>query len=112
MIDSSFRSSDKQVVLVSSSDENHPPENIIDGSVLLLSTTTPTILTTLLEFKTKSCFLLPPRNTNTFWMSTGMFPQEFIIRFAETTGITAVTVDSYNGMNETKIWHHVSAFIR
>ncbi|KAF3850715.1 hypothetical protein F7725_012487, partial [Dissostichus mawsoni] len=35
-------------------------------------------------------------NTNTFWMSTGMFPQEFIIRFAEPTDISAVTVDSYN----------------
>ncbi|XP_017272600.1 intraflagellar transport protein 25 homolog [Kryptolebias marmoratus] len=66
MIESSFNSSDKKVVLVSSSDENHPPENIIDG------------------------------NTQTFWMSTGMFPQEFIIRFAEATGIAAVTVDSYN----------------
>ncbi|XP_037537039.1 intraflagellar transport protein 25 homolog [Nematolebias whitei] len=70
MVDSSLNSSGTKVVLVSSSDENHPPENIIDG------------------------------NTKTFWMSTGMFPQEFIIRFAEVTGIAAVTVDSYNGMNE------------
>ena len=31
-------------------------------------------------------------------MSTGMFPQEFIIRFAEPTKISAVTMDSYNGM--------------
>lgn len=28
-----------------------------------------------------------------------MFPQEFIIRFAEPTKISAVTVDSYNGMS-------------
>lgn len=27
-----------------------------------------------------------------------MFPQEFVIRFAEPTRISAVTVDSYNGM--------------
>ncbi|MED6252148.1 hypothetical protein ATANTOWER_007664 [Ataeniobius toweri] len=59
-------SSGAQVVLASSSDENHPPENITDG------------------------------NSKTFWMSTGMFPQEFIIRYPETTNITAVTVDSYN----------------
>ncbi|KAM4745693.1 intraflagellar transport protein 25 homolog [Anableps anableps] len=55
-----------QVVLASSTDENHPPENITDG------------------------------NSKTFWMSTGMFPQEFIIRFTETTNISAVTMDSYN----------------
>uniref|UniRef100_A0A7N8WVQ0 Heat shock protein, alpha-crystallin-related, b11 n=1 Tax=Mastacembelus armatus TaxID=205130 RepID=A0A7N8WVQ0_9TELE len=41
-------------------------------------------------------YLLSPRKTNTFWMSTGMFPQEFIIRFAEPTSVFAVTVDSYN----------------
>nr|XP_020450216.1 intraflagellar transport protein 25 homolog [Monopterus albus] len=55
-----------KVVVATSSDENHPPENIIDG------------------------------NTNTFWMSTGMFPQEFIIRLPEPTMVSAVTVDSYN----------------
>lgn len=31
-------------------------------------------------------------------MSTGMFPQEFIIRFPDLMNISAVTVDSYNGM--------------
>ncbi|XP_069034614.1 intraflagellar transport protein 25 homolog [Embiotoca jacksoni] len=66
MIDSSLSSLGAKVVLSASSDENHPPENIIDG------------------------------NTETFWMSTGMFPQEFIIRFAEPAKIAAVTVDSYN----------------
>ncbi|XP_023199636.1 intraflagellar transport protein 25 homolog [Xiphophorus maculatus] len=59
-------SSGAHVVLASSSDENHPPENITDG------------------------------NNKTFWMSTGMFPQEFIIRFPETTNISTVTMDSYN----------------
>ncbi|XP_008286681.1 intraflagellar transport protein 25 homolog isoform X1 [Stegastes partitus] len=66
MIESSPSSLGAKVVLAASSDENHPPENIIDG------------------------------NTKTFWMSTGMFPQEFVIRFAEPTTIAAVTVDSYN----------------
>ncbi|CAL8330100.1 unnamed protein product [Arctogadus glacialis] len=55
-----------KVVLASSSDEAQPPRNIIDG------------------------------NAETFWMSTGMFPQEFIVRLAETTGIDQVTIDSYN----------------
>ncbi|XP_024131059.1 intraflagellar transport protein 25 homolog isoform X1 [Oryzias melastigma] len=69
MIDSSFSSSGAKVVLASSSDESHPPENIVDG------------------------------NMSTFWMSTGMFPQEFIIRFNEPTTVSAVTVDSYNVKN-------------
>ncbi|XP_041643655.1 intraflagellar transport protein 25 homolog [Cheilinus undulatus] len=55
-----------KTVVATSSDENHPPENITD------------------------------RNAGTFWVTTGMFPQEFIIRLADTTNITAVTVDSYN----------------
>ncbi|XP_029019690.1 intraflagellar transport protein 25 homolog isoform X2 [Betta splendens] len=66
MIESPLSSLGAKVVVVASSDENHPPENIIDG------------------------------NTNTFWMSTGMFPQEFIIRFAQPTGVSAVSVDSHN----------------
>ncbi|KAM3610180.1 uncharacterized protein V6R79_000169 [Siganus canaliculatus] len=66
MINSSLSSLVAKVVVASSCDESHPPENIIDG------------------------------NSKTFWMSTGMFPQEFIIRFAESTNISAVTVDSYN----------------
>ncbi|KAF7663528.1 hypothetical protein LDENG_00207610 [Lucifuga dentata] len=66
MIDSSLSSLGAKVVVAASCDENHPPENIVDGS------------------------------TKTFWMSTGMFPQEFIIRFAESTSIATVTLDSYN----------------
>ncbi|XP_024131060.1 intraflagellar transport protein 25 homolog isoform X2 [Oryzias melastigma] len=72
MIDSSFSSSGAKVVLASSSDESHPPENIVDG------------------------------NMSTFWMSTGMFPQEFIIRFNEPTTVSAVTVDSYNEFEYTE----------
>lgn len=50
------------------------------------------------EAQTQTNCLSPSfRNTKTFWMSTGMFPQEFIIRFAEPTKISAVTVDSCNG---------------
>uniref|UniRef100_A0A3Q2QY54 Heat shock protein, alpha-crystallin-related, b11 n=1 Tax=Fundulus heteroclitus TaxID=8078 RepID=A0A3Q2QY54_FUNHE len=41
-------------------------------------------------------FVLSSRNSKTFWMSTGMFPQEFVIRFAETTNISSLTVESYN----------------
>ncbi|XP_018525066.1 intraflagellar transport protein 25 homolog [Lates calcarifer] len=66
MTESSLSALGAKVVVAASCDENHPPENIIDG------------------------------NTKTFWMSTGMFPQEFIIRFVEPTKISAVTVDSYN----------------
>ncbi|XP_047448402.1 intraflagellar transport protein 25 homolog [Mugil cephalus] len=66
MIESPLSSLGAKVVLAVSSDENHPPENIIDG------------------------------NPKTFWISTGMFPQEFIIRFTEAPKIATVTLDSYN----------------
>ncbi|XP_028852377.1 intraflagellar transport protein 25 homolog [Denticeps clupeoides] len=66
MTESSLSSSGAKVVLVSSSDENHPPENILDGS------------------------------TKSFWISTGMFPQEFIIRFPHATKISVLTIHSYN----------------
>ncbi|CAG00383.1 unnamed protein product [Tetraodon nigroviridis] len=66
MANSSLGSLGAKVVVISSSDENHPPENIIDGT------------------------------TQTFWMSTGLFPQEFIIRFTESTNVSAVTIESYN----------------
>ncbi|XP_045890461.1 intraflagellar transport protein 25 homolog isoform X1 [Micropterus dolomieu] len=74
MIDSALSSLGATVVVATSSDENHPPENITDG------------------------------NTKTFWMSTGMFPQEFIIRFAEPSKISTVTVDSYNDCALKTIW--------
>ncbi|KAM4616083.1 intraflagellar transport protein 25 homolog [Polymixia lowei] len=66
MIDSSLSSLGAKVVLAASCDENHSPENIIDGKA------------------------------ETFWMSTGMFPQEFIIRFAEPMRIAVMTIDCYN----------------
>ncbi|KAG7481329.1 hypothetical protein MATL_G00065500 [Megalops atlanticus] len=69
MIDTALSSSGTQVVLAASSDENYPPENIIDG------------------------------NTEMFWISTGMFPQEFILRFSNTVKITLITIHCYNVKN-------------
>uniref|UniRef100_A0A673L1S4 Intraflagellar transport protein 25 homolog n=1 Tax=Sinocyclocheilus rhinocerous TaxID=307959 RepID=A0A673L1S4_9TELE len=66
MLDAALSSYGAQVVLATSSDENHPPENIIDGK------------------------------TETFWISTGMFPQEFIIRFPDNMKIFTVSIHSYN----------------
>ncbi|CAM4539410.1 unnamed protein product [Leuciscus chuanchicus] len=66
MLDAALSSYGAQVVLAISSDENHPPENIIDGK------------------------------TETFWISTGMFPQEFIIRFPDNMNIITVSIHSYN----------------
>lgn len=36
------------------------------------------------------------RKTETFWISTGMFPQEFIIRFPDNMNIFTVSIHSYN----------------
>ncbi|XP_012783469.1 intraflagellar transport protein 25 homolog [Ochotona princeps] len=54
-----------EVVLATSSDEKHPPENIIDG------------------------------NPETFWTTTGMFPQEFIIYFHKHVRIEKLVIQSY-----------------
>ncbi|XP_055498217.1 intraflagellar transport protein 25 homolog isoform X2 [Leucoraja erinacea] len=56
-----------ELVLATSGDEKHPPENIVDG------------------------------NTETFWITTGMFPQEFILRFPELIKISCVKIHCYNG---------------
>ncbi|XP_043555569.1 intraflagellar transport protein 25 homolog isoform X2 [Chiloscyllium plagiosum] len=55
-----------QVVLAASGDEKHPPENILDG------------------------------NTETFWITTGMFPQEFILSFANLIKISSMKIHCYN----------------
>ncbi|XP_078263793.1 intraflagellar transport protein 25 homolog [Rhinoraja longicauda] len=36
------------------------------------------------------------RNTETFWITTGMFPQEFILRFPELIKISCVKIHCYN----------------
>ncbi|XP_048395790.1 intraflagellar transport protein 25 homolog [Stegostoma tigrinum] len=58
-----------QVVLAASSDEKHPPENILDG------------------------------NTESFWITTGMFPQEFILSFANLIKISSMKIHCYNVRN-------------
>ncbi|XP_062874131.1 intraflagellar transport protein 25 homolog [Trichomycterus rosablanca] len=66
MINTALSSFGSQVVLATSSDEEHPPENMIDGK------------------------------TDTFWLSTGMFPQEFIIRFPDNMKISVISIHSLN----------------
>ncbi|XP_062920029.1 intraflagellar transport protein 25 homolog isoform X1 [Mobula hypostoma] len=61
-----------ELVLATSGDEKHPPENIIDG------------------------------NTETFWITTGMFPQEFIIRFPEVVQINCVKIHCYNELEHAE----------
>ncbi|KAL7839639.1 hypothetical protein SRHO_G00262970 [Serrasalmus rhombeus] len=66
MINAALSAFGAQVVLATSSDENHPPENITDGK------------------------------TETFWMSTGMFPQELIIRFPDNMKVSLISVHSFH----------------
>ncbi|KAJ7332695.1 hypothetical protein JRQ81_014875 [Phrynocephalus forsythii] len=54
-----------EVILATSSDEKYPPENIVDG------------------------------RSETFWTTTGMFPQEFIISFHKCVTISKLTVQCY-----------------
>ncbi|XP_064445183.1 intraflagellar transport protein 25 homolog isoform X2 [Mirounga angustirostris] len=61
-----------EVILATSSDEKHPPENIIDG------------------------------NPETFWTTTGMFPQEFIICFHKHVRIERLVIQSYFDLVHTE----------
>lgn len=65
MFDVALSSAGAQVVLATSSDENNAPENIIDG------------------------------NSDTFWSTTGMFPQEFVISFQSLMNLNSVRLMSY-----------------
>ncbi|XP_058031158.1 intraflagellar transport protein 25 homolog isoform X3 [Ahaetulla prasina] len=53
------------VILATSSDEIYPAENVIDG------------------------------RSETFWTTTGMFPQEFIISFHKCVTISKLTIQCY-----------------
>ncbi|XP_020655301.2 intraflagellar transport protein 25 homolog [Pogona vitticeps] len=63
--DPCLRSEGADVILATSSDEKYPPENIIDG------------------------------RSETFWTTTGMFPQEFIISFPKCVTISKLTIQCY-----------------
>ncbi|XP_070642612.1 intraflagellar transport protein 25 homolog isoform X1 [Bos indicus] len=64
-IDLCLSSEGTEVIFATSSDEKHPPENMIDG------------------------------NPETFWTTTGMFPQEFIICFHKHVRIEKLVIQSY-----------------
>ncbi|KAK6989550.1 intraflagellar transport protein 25 [Biomphalaria glabrata] len=66
MFDVALASADAHIALATSSDEKHPPEHMIDG------------------------------NAETFWSTTGMFPQEVVIRFQSLMKINNVHICSYN----------------
>nr|XP_058956069.1 intraflagellar transport protein 25 homolog [Pocillopora verrucosa]XP_058965715.1 intraflagellar transport protein 25 homolog [Pocillopora verrucosa] len=66
MFDVALSSAGATIALATSFDENHPPENIIDGSL------------------------------DTFWPTTGMFPQEFIITFSALMSIGNIKFLSSN----------------
>lgn len=62
MFDVALSSAGATIALATSYDENYPPENIIDGSL------------------------------DTFWPTTGMFPQEFIITFSTLMSIGNIKI--------------------
>ena len=53
-------------------DERFPPENIIDG------------------------------DERTFWMTTGLFPQEFVVELSQLTEVTRITTVSVHGENHAR----------
>uniref|UniRef100_A0A673TIV2 Heat shock protein family B (small) member 11 n=1 Tax=Suricata suricatta TaxID=37032 RepID=A0A673TIV2_SURSU len=72
-IDLCLSSEGTEVILATSSDEKHPPENMIDG------------------------------NAETFWTTTGMFPQEFILCFHKHVRIERLVIQSYFGSHR-RLW--------
>ncbi|KAK3089811.1 hypothetical protein FSP39_006708 [Pinctada imbricata] len=69
MFDVALKSAGASVVLASSSDEKYPPENIIDG------------------------------NSDTFWSSTGLFPQEVVITYTSMMRMSRIEIACYNVKN-------------
>ncbi|XP_076081832.1 intraflagellar transport protein 25 homolog isoform X2 [Mytilus galloprovincialis] len=69
MFDVALKSAGAQVVLATSSDDKYPPENIIDG------------------------------DSETFWTTTGLFPQEFVIKFTSMMNMSKVELASCNEIN-------------
>ncbi len=55
------------IVMASCTDERFPPENMLDGK------------------------------DSTFWVTTGMFPQEFVLKLDSTIRVSKITTLSLNG---------------
>nr|XP_060629530.1 intraflagellar transport protein 25 homolog isoform X5 [Anolis sagrei ordinatus] len=70
--DYGLRSEGAEVILATSSDEKFPPENILDG------------------------------RSDTFWTTTGMFPQEFIISLNKCVTINKLTIQCYLELQSTE----------
>jgi heat shock protein beta-11 len=62
MFDVALSKAGAYIAMVTSSDDDYPPENILD------------------------C------NTETFWASTGLFPQEFVVSFASEMNIESIHI--------------------
>jgi len=66
MFDIGLSSAGSSISLASSSDPSYPPDNILDGK------------------------------PETFWLTTGMFPQEFIVTFASVMNVNNVKITCHN----------------
>ncbi|XP_038048430.1 intraflagellar transport protein 25 homolog [Patiria miniata] len=66
MFDVALSGAGAKVVLTTSSDENYPPENMLDGKA------------------------------ESFWISTGMFPQEFVISFAGMMNVSKIKLSCFH----------------
>ncbi|KAL4235959.1 Heat shock protein beta-11 [Mactra antiquata] len=66
MFDVGSRDGGANIVLATSNDQRHPPENMMDGT------------------------------EETFWSSTGLYPQEFIMSFGHMMDVQRVSISSYN----------------
>lgn len=67
MTDAAAASAGGRVIMATCYDERHPPENVIDG------------------------------NDATFWVTTGLYPQELVVALPMKTDVTRITTVSMHG---------------
>lgn len=103
MFNVALASSGAQISLATSSDEKHQPENIIDG----WDNSKTWNWRELWFYKFENKII---RNPNTFWATTGLFPQELIVSFQGLMNISSVKIECCSG-NYYSFWWKSQVFI-
>jgi len=93
----SLKSKGCQVIVCTSEDSKAPASAVVDGCVHVhMSVCMCRWCCCLCAFSL--CVVLTCRKENTFWMTTGMFPQELILSFPKTLQLSNVTTNTKRGM--------------
>lgn len=80
-----------QVIMVSCCDERFPPEHMLDGALLERANHPPHLCSPLLHG------LRAAGKDSSFWITTGLFPQEFVLKLKGVVQVSKITTLSLNG---------------